>query len=678
MFTDIVGYTALMQSDESATVRLLEDNRRLVRPIFASHGGREIKTIGDAFLVEFSSALDAVLCSLAIQQMMHNRKVARGETLSLRIGIHVGDVIENGNDIIGDAVNIASRIEPLAEPGGICVSGQAYDQVRNKSELPFVPLGAKSLKNVSAPVEVYAMQMPWEQAAQQKEAARLPRERIAILPFVSFSSNPDDAYFADGMTDEIISAVAGISGLSVISRTSVIGYKGTTKKVKEIGRELEVGSVLEGTFKKAGNRIRVTTQLIDVAEDKHLWAQSYDRNLDDVFEVQSDVAKQVADVLRVKILSPEKERIEKRPTESTSAYTLYLKGRHLWNTRTLDDLKKAREYFEQAVKEDSSFALGYAGQADCCTLLRSNYRIDAEANLARAKALASKALELDSDLAEAHTAMAFNLADERNFQQAEEEFRKAIELKPSYATARQWYSGLLERLLRWDEALGQIEKAEELDPLSPIMAVNHSSCLLIMGRAQEALRVLESAERVNPRGIIILVNKALLSLYLGNTNGARSCLESASAIDPENMSLLDIQGHYEQVLGNHSKALECWERAMKQGRGEGGEVRGFYADFASDYWLTGDKKRALDCIKEIEAMPEENYEARAYKLSILAFAYAGTANSEDFFPAAARMIEEKQAIFNVLRMLRLLYPASEVFLDDPRWSSLFRNAGLEP
>jgi len=202
------------------------------------------------------------------------------------------------------------------------------------------------------------------------------KHRIAVLPFANMSPDPADEYFADGMTEEIISTVSGISGLRVISRTSIMRYKKTEKAVKEIGRELEAGSILEGSFRKAGNRIRVTAQLIDVATDGHLWAQNYDRNLDDVFEVQSDVAKQVAEALRVRILSSERERVERKPTENTTAYILYLKGRQLWNKRGLDDLKKARECFEEAVREDPGFALGYVGQADCAILLRDNFYIN--------------------------------------------------------------------------------------------------------------------------------------------------------------------------------------------------------------------------------------------------------------------------------------------------------------
>ncbi|HUH82524.1 MAG TPA: tetratricopeptide repeat protein, partial [Nitrososphaerales archaeon] len=559
----MVGYTALTQASERRAMELLEAHNRLLRPIFPGFHGKEVKAIGDSFLVEFESALDALGCAVEIQRRLHERNLSSPpeQRVRLRIGIHLGDVIHKGGDVFGDAVNISSRIEPLSDPEGVCVSRQVFDQA-NKSEFPMVSMGPKALKNVSEPREVYKLVMPWERSEEDAKRQLDPR-RIAILPFASFSSDPNDAYFADGVTDEIISAVAGISGLSVISRTSVIGYKGTTKKVREIGNELEVGSVLEGSFKKAGNRIRVTTQLISVAEDKHLWAQNYDRELDDVFEVQSDIAKQVADALRVRILAPEKERIEKKPTSSASAYALYLKGRHFWNTRRLEDLKEALLQFRKATEEDPDFALGYAGQADCCSLLRSNFRIDSDANLERAKELAARALELDPDLAEAYTTRAFNLADEGESGRAEEDFRRAIELKPSYATARQWYALLLRRLHRWNEALEQIQRAEELDPLSPVIASNHSEILGALGRIPESLRVIETAERLNPQSVLLQIGKAVILLSQGRTKEAGECVARASETDPVNQDLLDLRGHYHLVVGEYQKAEECWKRATE-------------------------------------------------------------------------------------------------------------------
>jgi TolB-like protein len=491
MYTDIVGYTALTQRNEADTMRLLEEHRALIRPLFMSHRGREIKTIGDAFLVEFQSALDAVLCAVAIQQTMHDRKLATGDAPSLRVGVHVGDVIERGNDVLGDAVNIASRIEPLAEPGGVCISDEVYKQVRNKTDLPFVSLGEKQLRNVSIPVMVYSVRMQREQSVAV-EMPTFPSNRIAILPFVSMSTSPDDAFFADGMTEEIISTVSGISGLKVISRTSVMRYKKTEKSVEEIGRELKVGSVLEGSFRKAGNRIRVTTQLINVADDEHLWAQNYDRSLDDVFEVQSDVAKQVADALRVRILSNEAERVEKRPTKNTEAYTSYLKGIYLYGKRAgespIEAVREAVDCFEQAVKEDPEFALGYVGLASCSVKL-AEFGVEIGANLERAREMSAKALRLDPGLAEAHGSNGWALMYDRDFNGAEDEFKRAIQLKPGYPQSHNGYHAILLFQHKWDEALEHIETAVELDPLSPVFCFNHGAVYYYRGDYRRGLEL---------------------------------------------------------------------------------------------------------------------------------------------------------------------------------------------
>jgi TolB-like protein len=509
MFTDMVGYTALGQRDESLSLALVEEQRKLIRPILTRHNGKEIKTIGDAFLVEFPNALDAVRCAYDIQRATRELNISLPEEkrIHLRVGLHLGDVVESEGDISGDAVNIASRIEPLAEDGGVCLTRQVYDQVESKFDLPIASIGPKALKNVKAPVEVFKIVMPWEQP-QTTEEIVLPRDRIAILPFRNMSPDPNDEYFAEGITEEIISTVSGISGLNVISRTSVMGYKGTTKKVEEIGRELRVGSVLEGSFRKAGNKIRVTAQLIDVAVDRHLWAQNYDRNLDDVFEVQSDVARRVADALRVKILSPELGRIERKPTGSTEAYSLYLKGRYYWSKRGAENVKKAIEYFELAVHEDPSFALGYVGLADCYLILK-NWGFDMGANLERARNMIAKALELDHGLAEAHTTKGLMLRDEHNLRLAEKEFRDAIGLKPSYATAHQWYFGLLLSQLRWDEALDQIEKAVELDPLSPVINYNHGIYYYARrdyGRAIELFRKVTALDPSYPPVHVLMIS----------------------------------------------------------------------------------------------------------------------------------------------------------------------------
>jgi TolB-like protein/Tfp pilus assembly protein PilF len=632
MFTDIVGFTALTQENESATMRLLEEHRKLIRPSFASHGGREIKTIGDAFLVEFQSALDAVLCAAAIQQMMHDRKIARGEQLSLRVGIHVGDVVESGNDILGDAVNIASRIYPMAEPGGICISDEAYKQVRNKSEIPFVSLGEKSLKNVSTPVEVYRAVMPWEQHSQTREEKVLPRDRIAILPFANMSPDPNDEYFADGMTEEIISTVSGISGLNVISRTSVMHYKKTEKTLKDIGRELEVGSVLEGSFRKAGNRIRVTTQLIDVAADRHLWAQNYDRNLDDVFEVQSEVAKQVAEALKVRILSPELERIERKPTESTVAYSLYLKGRQHWNKRGLEDMRKASEYFELATHEDPTFALGYIGLADCYELIGRNWDVDKEPNHEKAKNLVAKALELDPSLAEAHATNGLVLMFEYRFREAEEELRRAIELKPSYAMAHMWYSALPTNQRRRDEAWKHFKKALELDPLSPIIQYNYGAWYLVRREYSSAIEPCRKA------------------IQLGYTDAS---LNLAYAYGKMKM--------FEDMKRELATYVELDKGMVPLAR--------LYADVHAA-WLTDDKRTVALLLPELEARFNDEQGPSAYGISGWHF-YIGEGNKG--FEWLERSYAKKE--------FRLTSIQEDELFDgvrtDPRYLELLKRLGLD-
>ncbi len=498
MFTDMVGYTTLGQKNESLSLTLVDKQRKLIRPILNKHDGREVKTMGDSFLVEFSSALNAVRCAYDIQRAAREFNISLPEErrVHLRIGVHLGDVTDSQGDISGDAVNVASRINHLADDGGVCLTRQVWDHVQRKFELPLKSLGPQSLKNVNAPVEVYRMEMPWNEK-RTAQPAELDKSRIAVLPFANMSPDPADEYFADGLTEELISKLSLVKGLRVIARTSVMSYKKKDRRISEIGTELGVGSIVEGSFRKSGNKIRVTTQLIDVRDDQHVWAQSYDRNLDDVFAVQTDIAKQVSDTLKVKILESEIDSIDRRPTKNTKAYTLYLRGKYHLNRRGVEDIAKASEYFGQAVREDERFALGYVGLADCYELL-SNLTIDSSANHEKAKMAVAKGLELDGDLAEGHATRGLILFQEFSLREAEEEFRKAIETKPSYAPAHHWYFRLLLSKMRWDEALKQIERAVELDPFSQIINLNHAHYYRRRGEYDKAVELYKKAVELDP------------------------------------------------------------------------------------------------------------------------------------------------------------------------------------
>jgi len=550
MFTDIVGYTALTQEDESSTMRMLEDHRRLLRPYFTSHGGREVKTIGDAFLVEFGSALDGVLCAIAIQNMMHDRRVATGGMVSLRIGVHVGDVIESGNDILGDAVNIASRIEPLAEPGGVCISGPVYEQVKNKLQYSLVKIATPHLKNVREPVEVYKVILPWEKKSESESS--LEKTRLAVLPFTNMSPDPNDQYFADGITEEIISIVSGISGLSVISRTSVMGYKGTTKKLGEIGRELDVGSILEGSFRKAGNRIRVTAQLIDVVGDKHLWAQNYDRNLDDIFAVQSEIAEKVAGELKTKLVESEKRTLEKKPTENTEAYTCFLRGRELFRGETEASLRQAISLFEKAIELDPKFARAYVGVAECHQWLASGYE-PFDVSLSIVKSSLERAIDLDPNLPEAHASLSEMFFNEDDMPNMEAEARRALELNPSLPETYSMLSELAALKGDSGEMVRQNETAYRLDPIRPRFILNVGQAYLWTGREDEALELWKKTEQLAP----VSTYRGMTEYYLikGNLEKAKEFHAKAEKLEPTRPGVTWMGGVIAALEGDREKAL---------------------------------------------------------------------------------------------------------------------------
>ena len=514
MFTDMVGYTALGQRNESLSLALVEEQRKLIRPILGRHSGKEIKTMGDAFLVEFHSALDAVRCAYDIQRATREFNVSLPDEkrIHLRVGVHLGDVVESRGDISGDAVNVASRIESLAEDGGVCITRQVYDHVLNKFELPLVSLGPKTLKNVSALVEVYKMVMPWE---EERAAPRpiLDKRRIAVLPFLNISPDPNDAYFADGLTEELIARLSTISGLKVIARTSIMRYRGTAKNVREIGKELESGSVLEGSVRKAADRLRVTAQLIDATTQEHLWVQNYDRQLEDVFAIQMEVAQNVADALKMQLLDVERQQIEKKPTGDISAYTFYLKGRYYWNERNKESLEKAVKYFEEAIKRDPKFALAYSGIADSYVVLVDHGYVARSAGYAKATEAATKALKLDDTLAEAHTSLANILSAEWDWIRAEEEFAKALQANPSYATAHHWYSIHLLSLGRLDEAIKELKIAEQLDPLSPMIRSYGAAFVYLSARQYDlALAESDKALELDPNFVVAHFNRVWVYL----------------------------------------------------------------------------------------------------------------------------------------------------------------------
>lgn len=579
MFTDMVGYTAIAQRDEALAMELLEEQRRLVRGYVARHRGREVDSIGDGFLVEFTSALEAVRCAVEIQSALReaNEKRPAEKRIWIRIGIHLGDVIYNGTQVAGDAVNIASRIEPLAPPGGVCVTAQVHASVLNKFEGTFESLGRPELKNVATPIEVFRIS-GYGQAVSGISSTRstLPKERVAVLPLANISQDPADEYFADGMTEELISSVSRTKGLRVIARTSVMRYKGAGKSIAEIGRELNVGSVLDGSVRKAGHRIRISVQFIDTSNEEPQWSQVYDREIEDILDIQSDIAQKVAEALREHVLGSAPQSKEGRATSNPEAYINYLRGRQFWNKRTEASLKRAIGFFEDALKIDKRYAKAYTGLADSyATLALLEFMAPHEA-YPKAKEAVAKALALDVQLAEAHTSLGLiRFQYDWDWMGAEQELREAISINPSYAPAHHFFADYLKAMGRFDEALAEIEKAQELDPLSLAINTGVGHVLYLSRQYDKAIEQYKRAVDLDPNFMMTHVWFGRPYLEKGMFAEAISELETAVKLSDESTLALAMLGHGLASAGRRQGAIQILDKLMDRSRSQ----------YVPSYWI---------------------------------------------------------------------------------------------
>jgi adenylate cyclase len=561
MFTDMVGYTALGQRNESLALALVEEQRKLVRPILVRHNGREVKTIGDAFLVEFPNAIDAVRCAYDIQRTVREFGLSLDseKRIHLRVGIHVGEVVESQGDISGDAVNVASRIEPLAEDGGVCLTRQVYDQIQNKFDLPLESLGPRTLKNVSAPQEIFKVVMPW--SAEETESAEADKRRIAVLPFANMSTDPADEFFADGLTEEMITELSAIPGLGVIARTSVMRYKGAGKGIREIAKELGVETILEGSFRKSGIKIRIVAQLINTRNEEHLWASRYDRELNDIFEVQSEIAQSIAKALALKLMpTPE---VPAHPTENVEAFSLCLKGHAHLHSRTKGGNDQAILLFNEALKIDPGSARANAGLADCYHVAADWRYMDFESSESRAEDYAKKALELAPNLAEAHATLGSIFYLRRSdYVAAESELRAAISLNPSYAAAHQWYADLLLELGRKDEAADETMKAIELDPLSPVIGLQLAWFHYYTGRIGDAEADTTRLINAEPGLASAYSARAYFRAQRGDKEEAESDIEMHHNLTDDDCAHVVYGATLEALVGDRARALSLMQDAL--------------------------------------------------------------------------------------------------------------------
>jgi len=597
MFTDMVGFTALNQSNEEQALEILEKHNRLLRPFFPKYHGREVKTIGDSFLVEFVSALDATLCAIEIQKFLHDYNVSARDDwkIKLRIGIHLGDVVHKVKDILGDAVNIASRIESLADPESVCVSQQVFDQIHNKIDYPLEKLERSELKNVKFETRVYAVVMPWEDSATRLRRVAYPdvemdRLRIAVLPFSSMSPDPNDEYFTDGMTEELISKISLISELSVISRTSVMGYKNLkNKRVIDIGSELKVGTLLEGSVRKAGSRVRISVQLIEVETDRHLWSANYDRTLEDVFQIQSEIADNVARELKIRLLETENARIKKSSTENVEAHILYLKGLAAYSKSTKEGLEKSIEYYREAIERDPVYATAYAATADSFIRIGFKELQPSKEAFRKAKTFAEKALEIDPNLADAHLSFGSVIRNlDWDYEGAEKEFRKVIELNPNLAEAHSRLAVLLAQESNFEEAIQEVRRALELDPMSADKSAVAGMLYLYSRRYDESIALLTNATELDPNLTGAYHNLGLALVQKGSIAEGIKYIEKAVKTEPGAESKMELAYAYTRA-GNMEEARKILSELIEGYK----ENPGLAAAIAGVYASVGEKDKAI-------------------------------------------------------------------------------------
>ena len=539
---DVVAYSRLMGLDEAGTFSRLNALRReLIDPTIAAHAGRIVKLMGDGALVEFASAVDAVTCAIEIQRQLreHDAGGSEANLIQFRIGINVGDIIIEGEDILGDGVNIAARIEGIAEPGGISISEDAWRQVQGKVAANFVDSGEQSLKNIARPVRVYLLDLAQKVASTSKAPRPLPappdKPSIAVLAFNNMSGDPEQEYFSDGISEDIITDLSKLAELHVIARNSTFTYKGKPVDVKQVGRDLGVRYVLEGSVRKAGNRVRVTGQLIDATSGAHIWADRFDRDLTDIFAVQDELTQEIISALKIKLSTPEKARIAGGGTKNVDAHDFFLRGRELVisNKRDREMFDEANVYLRRAIELDPNYAGPYAALAWAYIMDYQNRWSDSpETSLDQAERLVDEAIAKDDNDPFVHYVAALLGLWKKDYERWAHEADRALSLNPNYGHAHlarglvHVYSG------EPVKGIAYIEHAMRLDPAQQQYRHFLGTAYLVAGNYETAAAILKERVAITPTTDL---SRALLASalgHLGRAEEARQIWHELKEINP--------------------------------------------------------------------------------------------------------------------------------------------------
>ena len=606
---DVVGYSRLMAEDEDATVRTLTAYREQVGSLVREHRGRLVDFSGDNFLSEFPSALEAVRCAIEIQRVLaaRNADLPPEQKMEFRIGAHLGDIRVEGERIYGEGVNVAARLEGLAEPGGLCISRTVHEQVRRTPGLLFQNLGAQTLKNIPEPVEVYRVRWSGPSGGEPMTPGTA-QPSVAVLPFANMSADPDQEYFADGMSDELINALTKVDGLRVIARTSAFSFKGTNADIATIGGRLQVSTVLEGSVRRSGDRLRITAQLIDVAGGHHLWSEVYNRPLGDVFEVQDEIARTIVKTIKPKFLGEKDEPLVSCATRSQEAYDLYLRagdriaGMNRWDTRA------AIGILNDATALDEHFAGAWARLAMACCQMDSQFERGEQWHEQTGHAL-ERALALDPKNAEAQVVRGRVLWTPRNgfrHREALGALEQALRLQPGSHQARLWHSLILNHVGLMTEAEEGIAEVREAEPADATVLASMAQNLLSQGRYEAAADCQAKALALDPAHFYSQIFRPTVLLYLDDLAGAEKALGAARQLLREDPLLDGNEALLWAKRGEAERAEEALARAQWDWPSVSHSHHAWHYAAAA-YALLGRRRESIEKLRDAAASGLPNY-----------------------------------------------------------------------
>ena len=545
---DIAGYSRLMGQDEAATVRELKAHQVVILPLVASHGGRIMDTAGDGILAVFRSVIGATQCAVEIQTVMtaRNKDVPENRRMLFRIGINLGDVIHDQTRIYGDGINVAARLEALAAPGGVLVSQAVHAQVRDHLDFAFDDLGERDLKNIARPVCIYRLRTPTESKAAPTSSAALQlpdKPSIAVLPFLNMSGDPEQEYFADGIVEDILTGLSRLRWLFVISRNSSFTYKGRNVDVRQIGRELGVRYVLEGSVRKGGNRIRITGQLIEAETGNHLWAERYDRALEDVFAIQDEITESVIGCIQPEVYAAEHDRLKRKPPQSLDAWESFIRGMFLYSQHTDASTKEALNMLDRAIKLDPCYAQALGLRAVCLAWRTIQGWENRDTAFAQAAEGANRAIACDPGEPWAYLAHGFIAAANRRDSEAVAAFSRAIDASPNFAYAHGILGAAHAFGGRPDQAIACIDRGVRLSPrdiFSDEYELYYAFAHFQAGRYVEAAAAAQRAIQQRPGHPTLHMMSAASYGLAGETDKAKRAATQLTSLVP-NISVAAVE-----------------------------------------------------------------------------------------------------------------------------------------